>query len=56
MSIKLSGEWSVSVKAKHALFDQRVVIMGTTNGQDGTYPHASFGTKTLHGNFRIQIQ
>lgn len=56
MAIKLSGEWNVSVKSKEAWFDQRVVISGTTNGQDGTYPHATFGTKTLQGAFAIQIQ
>ncbi len=56
MSIKLSGEWNLSVKSKHAAFDQRVVIFGTTNGKDGTYPHATFGTKTLEGAFGIQIQ
>lgn len=56
MSIKLTGQWKVSVKSKEAAFDQRVVIVGTTNGQDGTYPYATFGTKTLKGSFGIQVQ
>jgi hypothetical protein len=56
MSIILSGQWTVSIKSKSALFDQRVVISGTTNGKDGVYPYASFGTKTLKGGFGIQIQ
>jgi hypothetical protein len=56
MAINLKGQWNVSVTSKHASFDQRVVIAGTTNGQDGTYPHASFGTKTLEGAFAIQVQ
>ena len=56
MSINLSGEWELSVKSKSASFNQRVVIVGTTNGQDGTYPYATFGTKTLQGAFGIQIQ
>jgi hypothetical protein len=56
MAIKLIGEWDISVKSKEAAFDQRVIIVGTTNGQDGTYHHATFGTKTLQGAFAIQIQ
>ena len=56
MSIKLSGEWKVSVKSKSALFDQRIIISGTTNNKDGVYPYASFGTKTLKGGFGVQIQ
>jgi hypothetical protein len=56
MSFNLSGEWTVSVKSKEAAFDQRVVIAGTDNGQDGTYPYATFGTKTLQGSFAIQVQ
>jgi hypothetical protein len=56
MSIKLSGEWKVSVKKKCAAFDQRIVIVGTSNGEDGTFPYATFGTKTLKGSFGIQVQ
>lgn len=56
MSMRFSGNWKVSVKSKSASFDQRVVIVGTTNNQDGTFPHATFGTKTLQGKFGIQIQ
>lgn len=56
MSIQLTGKWKVSVKSKSASFDQKVVISGTTNGKDGVYPYASFGTKTLEGGFGIQIQ
>ena len=56
MAIKLIGEWEISVKSKEAAFDQRVIIIGTTNGQDGTYHYATFGSKTLQGAFAIQIQ
>ena len=56
MSIKLNGKWKVSVKSKSALFNQRIVVSGTSNGKDGTYAHDSFGNKTLEGSFGIQIQ
>jgi hypothetical protein len=56
MAINLSGQWTVSVKSKAASFDQRVVVSGTTNGQDGTYHYKTFGTKTLEGAFAVQVQ
>jgi len=56
MTIRLSGEWKLSVKSKSAAFDQQVVIAGTTNNKDGTYDYSTFGTKTLKGSFGIQIQ
>ena len=37
MAIGLQGTWSVSVKSKHAAWDQRFVIAGSDNGVDGTY-------------------
>lgn len=56
MSIKLSGEWKLKVKSKSAAFKQRIFIAGTSNNQDGTFSHSTFGTKTLQGSFGIQIQ
>jgi hypothetical protein len=56
MAIKLTGEWSITVAGKEAALDQRIVISGSSNGQDGQYLWTDFGTKTIQGEFGLQIQ
>lgn len=56
MAIKLSGEWMLSVASKSAAYDQRIIIAGSSNDQDGVYDWDDFGTKTVQGSFGVQIQ
>ncbi len=56
MAIKLSGSWELSVAKKEAALNQRVIISGSSNSQDGTHLWNQFGAKAVEGSFGIQIQ
>ena len=46
MSISMQGTWTITVKSKHAAYNQRFVVQGSTNGKDGVHA-GSIGTSVV---------